>query len=181
MSKTSLPTSYLLDKSVVREALRGLVRETLGMPLPPRQGTSLGVVRALIAYGGLLCITPELSHLLERPAHLPIASPFLAYLCVLRPGRYLKRWGRRLTEEGFSHEDALILSYASFGFDALQKTFGVETVLTNDLRMKDRYVHGFPRIEARFGRMIRQLKAPYQQATLPEMVCTEELWSQLAL
>jgi hypothetical protein len=91
MSKTSLPTSYLLDKNVVREALRGLVRETLGMPFPPRQGTSLGVVRALIAYGDLLYITPELWHLLERPANLPIASPFLAYLCVLRPGRYLKR------------------------------------------------------------------------------------------
>ena len=49
MSKTSLPTSYLLDKSVVREALRGLVRETLGMPLPPRQGASLGVIRQLKA------------------------------------------------------------------------------------------------------------------------------------
>jgi len=115
VSTISLPTSCLLDKSVVREALRGLVRETLGVPLLPRQGTSLGVVRALIAYGGLLYITPELWHLRERPANLTIASPFLAYLRVLRPGRYLKRWGRRLTEEGFSHEDALILSYASFG------------------------------------------------------------------
>ncbi len=34
MSTISLPTSCLLDKSVVREALRGLVRETLGTPLP---------------------------------------------------------------------------------------------------------------------------------------------------
>jgi hypothetical protein len=181
VSTTSLPTSCLLDKNVVREALRGLVRATLGMPLPPRQGTSLGIVRALIAYGGLLYITPELWHLLERPANLPISSPFLSYLRVLRPGRYLKRWGRRLTEEGFSHEDALILSYASFGFDALEKTFGVESVLTNDLRMKDRYTHGLPRIEARFTRMIRQLKPPYQQATLPDVVSTEELWAQMAL
>jgi len=91
MSTISLPTSCLLDKSVVREALRGLVRERLGMPLPPRQGTALGVVRALIAYGGLLYITPELWHLLERPANLSIASPLLAYLRVLRPGRYLNR------------------------------------------------------------------------------------------
>ena len=86
-----------------------------------------------------------------------------------------------MTEEGFSHEDALILSYASFGFDALEKTFGVESVLTNDLRMQDRYVHSFPRIEARFARMIRQLKAPYQQATLPDVVNAEELWAQIAL
>ena len=181
MSTISLPTSCLLDKSVVREALRGLVRDTLGVPLPPRQGTSLGVVRALTAYGGLLYITPELWHLLERPANLTIASPFLAYLRVLRPGRYLKRWGRRLTEEGFSHEDALILSHASFGFDVLEKTFGVESVLTNDLRMKDRYAHGFHRIETRFVRMLRQLKAPYHQATLPDVVSAEELWTQMAL
>ena len=59
--------------------------------------------------------------------------------------------------------------------------FGVESVLTNDLRMKDRYVHGFPRIEARFARMIRQLKAPYQQATLPDVVSAEELWGHIAL
>ena len=142
MSTISLPTSCLLDKNVVREALRGLVRATLDMPLPPRQGTSLGVDHALIAHGGLLYITLELWHLLERPANLPIVSPFLSYLRILRPGRYLKQWVRRLTEEGFSHEDAMILSYASFGFDALEKTFGVESVLTNDLRMKDRYVQG---------------------------------------
>ena len=86
-----------------------------------------------------------------------------------------------MTEEGFSHEDALILSYASFGCDALQKTFGVESVLTNDLRMKDRYAHGFSRIEARFARMIRQLKVPYKQATLPDVVNTEELWAQITL
>lgn len=86
-----------------------------------------------------------------------------------------------MSEEGFSHEAAMILSYASFGFDALEKTFGVESVLTNDLRMKDRYVHGFPRIEARFARMIRQLKAPYQQATLPDVVSGEELWGHIAL
>src|SRR5712691_234595 len=91
MSTISVPTSFLLDKNVVREVLRGLVRATLGMPLPPRQGTSLGVVRALIAHGGLLDITPELWHLLERPANLPIASPVLSYLRVLRPGRYLWR------------------------------------------------------------------------------------------
>jgi hypothetical protein len=45
--------------------------------------------------------------------------------------------------------------------------------------MKDRYAYGFPRIEARFARMIRQLKAPYQQATLPDVVSAEELRAQI--
>jgi hypothetical protein len=165
----------------VRETLRGLVRETLGRSLPPRQDTSLAVVRTLIAYGCLLYITPELWHLLERPANLPIASPFLPYLRMLQPGRYLKRWRRRLTEESFSHEDALILSYASFGFDTLEETFGAEVVLTNDMRMQANYAQGFPRIEERFVRMIRQLKAPYRQATLPEVTSAEEVRAQLAL
>jgi len=181
VNRISLPTSCLLDKNVVREALRGLMHETLGRTLPSRQVTSLAVIRVLIAYGRLLYITPELWHLLERPAHLPVARPFLPYLRRLQPGRYLKRWSRRLTEESFSREDALILSYASFGFDEIEEIVGVEMVLTNDLRMQARYERGFPRIEARFSRMARQLRMPYREATLPEVVSAEELWTRLAL
>jgi hypothetical protein len=33
----------------------------------------------------------------------------------------------------------------------------------------------------RFARMIRQLKAPYQQAILPDVVNAEELWAHIAL
>ena len=75
MSTISLPTSCLLDKNVVREALRGLVRATLSMPLPSRQDTSLGVVRALIAHGGLLYITPELWQLWSGQQISPLPVP----------------------------------------------------------------------------------------------------------
>ena len=129
MNRRSPPTSCLLDKNVVREALRGLVRETAGVALPARQRTSLDVIRTIIAYGGLLYITPELRHLLERPTTFSLASPLLPYLRVLRAGRYLKRWARRLAEEGFSHEDARLLSYASFGFDV--DAVGVYTIETS--------------------------------------------------
>lgn len=64
------------------------------------------------------------------PAHLLLTRSLWPSFRALTPGRYLRRWCRRLTEEGFSHEDALIISYASFGFDEMEKTFGVETVLT---------------------------------------------------
>jgi len=74
----------------------------------------------------------------------------------------------------------LILSYALFGFDEIEETFGVEMVLTNDLRLQARYERGFPGIEARFTRMTRQLRGPYREATLPEVVSAEELWTQLA-
>jgi len=47
--------------------------------------------------------------------------------------------------------------------------------------MQANYAQDFPRIEERFVRMIRQLKAPYRQATLPEVMSAEELRAQLAL
>ena len=75
----------------------------------------------------------------------------------------------------------MILSYASFGYDEIEETFGVEMVLTNDLRMQTRYERNRVLIETRFTRMTRQLREPYRQATLPEVVSTEELWTQLAL
>jgi hypothetical protein len=177
----SLPTSCLLDKNVVREALRGLVHETLGRTLPPRQNTSLMTIRGLLAYGSLLYITPELWHLLERPVNLSVARPLLSHFRRLQAGRYLRRWSRRLTEEGFSREDALILSYASFGFDEIEETLGVEMVLTNDLRMQARYERGSARIDTRFRRMTRQLRKPYREATLPEVMNAEELRAQLTL
>lgn len=138
------------------------------------------MVRVLFAYGSLLYITPELWHLLERPATFSIARSLSLYFRRLQAGRYLRRWSR-LAEEGFSREDALILSYASFGFDAIEETFGVEMVLTNDLRMQERYERDFPRIEKRFTRMTCQLREPYRGATLPEVVSTEELRAQLTL
>jgi hypothetical protein len=135
----------------------------------------------LLAYGSLLYITPELWHLLERPANHPVGRSFLPYLRRLQAGCYLKRWTRRLTEESFSREDALILSYASFGFDEIEATVGVEIVLTNDLRMQARYERDRARIVARFTRMTRQVSAPYRETTLPEVVSAEYLWSQLTL
>ena len=126
-------------------------------------------------------ITPELQHILAMPDNRDVAQPLLQYFRVLSPGRYLKRWRRRLTEEGFSREDALIISYGSFGFDRDERTFGVEAVLTNDLNMKERYERGYPRIQERFERMTRQLKSPYRQTALPEIRGPEELLAQLTL
>jgi len=59
VNKISLPISCLLDKNVVREALRGLVHETLGRTLPPRQGTSLNVCGFRTKGTAMTTITPE--------------------------------------------------------------------------------------------------------------------------
>ena len=86
-----------------------------------------------------------------------------------------------MTEESFSHEDALIASYASLASDEIEETFGVEVVLTNDLRMQAGDAQGFPQINERFVCMTRQLKGAYGNAALPEIMSAAELWVQLTL
>jgi hypothetical protein len=173
------PTSFLLDKGVLREALRGLVQEELGLPLPGRQREAYDTVRAIIAEAAVAYVTQETYHILTRPQNAVVASTFLPYWWVLRPGKYLKRWARRLREERFSREDALILSNASFGMDEIHQTFGAEVVVTTDKAMKERYEAGFARIEQRFRRMTQRLKEPYCNALLPDVMTPEELLAAL--
>ena len=123
-----------------------------------------------------------------RPVTQPQAGPVSPPSCGRRaasrahgqpPGAGL---GRRPEARGTAgYGEALAGMLREKGLYISYTPFGVESVLTNDLRMKDRYVQGFPRIEARFARMIRQLKASYQQATLPDVVSAEELWGHIAL
>ena len=132
MNGTSHLTSVLLDKGTVREALRAVVRAEMGLTLPPRQQTAYTAIQALLVDGTRLYITPQLLHILHRPANLPIASILLPELSPLSAGRYLRRWARRLREAGISREDALVVSYASFGVDEPMETFGIAIVLTTD-------------------------------------------------
>jgi hypothetical protein len=131
------PTSVLLDKGTVREALRGVVRVEKGLlPLPPRQQSAYTAIQALRAEDIRLYVTPQLLHILQRPLNLPISSVILPDLHLLTAGKYLRRWARRLREEGISREDAVIVSYASFGIDEQTNTFGATVVLTTDIALK---------------------------------------------
>ncbi len=172
---TFRPTSVLLDKGTVREALRGVVRTEVGLPLPPRQQSAYAAIQALRAEEVQLYVTPQLLHILHRPSNLPIASPLLPDLHPLTAGRYLRRWARRLREEGVSREDAFIVSYASFGLDERTESFGTDVVLTTDVALKVHYETRFDRLMERFHRMTSQLTAPYQNAGLPTLITPEEL------
>lgn len=129
----------------------------------------------LRAEGIRLYATPQLLHILQRPSNLPIASVLLPDLHPLTAGRYLRRWARRLREEGISREDAVIVSYASFGIDAQAETFGAPVVLTTDVALKTRYDTHFDRLAARFRRMTSHLFAPYRDADLPTLLTPEQL------
>jgi hypothetical protein len=164
-----------LDKSVVREALRATQRLQIGQPLPERQFFSFAAIDRLFALEIAACITEQLRHILLHPPAVSVAQAFLPHLHVLAPGKYCRRWARRLREEGFSPEDALIVSHASFGMDAALGTFGAEVVMTTDYALKARFERQFPQIRLRFERMVRQLGLPYRGARLPALLRPDEL------
>ena len=64
LSTTSRPTSVLLDKSVVREALRGVQKRLSGRPLPDRQLLCLAAIVALRKRQIPTYITEEILNLL---------------------------------------------------------------------------------------------------------------------
>jgi len=158
----------------MREFLRAVVREAAQMPLPPSQATANLAVQAMISEG-IPYITLETYHILRRPQAYHIANTVLQDLHVLQRGKYLLRWRRRLMDYTFSREDALILSYASFGVDLLASRLGVDVVVTTDIVMKERWEIEFDQIKKRFNRMTCQLKTPYRSATLPPVLTPSEV------
>lgn len=160
---------------MVRETLRAVQRLLDGQRLPDRQFLSFSAVVAVLNQNVPTCITEQLFHILSQPRAFHVAQVLLPQLHVLKAGRYLRRWARRLREEEFSREDAVIVSYASFGIDEQRRELGVEAVLTTDYALKARYERSFPHLSQRFHRMTCQLKPPYRDATLPTVLTPEEI------
>ncbi|MFQ6043750.1 MAG: hypothetical protein ACE5PV_23090, partial [Candidatus Poribacteria bacterium] len=111
----SRPTSLLLDKSVVRTILRGIQRRRLGLTLPEEQQTSLRLYQAAKLTLGCAYVTQETYNLVSDRRNIALTAGLLSDLRELKPGKYLKRWARRLRQHGFTREDARVLSNATFG------------------------------------------------------------------
>ncbi|RME42501.1 MAG: hypothetical protein D6791_17585 [Chloroflexi bacterium] len=158
---------YLLDKSVVRRCLRGLLGGTL----------TEDVQQSLILFTNLpeasLYISLETFHILTHIVKVPQGRFLADQTQVLYPVRYTRRWARRLREMNFGREDAYLLSLATFGTDRIKQghILGVHAFLTYDERMIRQFHARFPLIEARLKRMTAQLNPPYCFARLPR-VCT---------
>jgi hypothetical protein len=146
-----------------------------GRPLPDRQLLCLAAIVALRKRQIPTYITEEILNLLVQPRAWHVAQVLLPSLRVLQRGKYLRRWARRLREEGLSPEDAVIVSHASFGIDETAQTFGLEVILTTDYALKTHYEQRFPRISRRFEQMTCQLKEPYAGASLPRILRPEEV------
>jgi len=86
---------YLLDKSVVRRCVRGLIGGTLTDDV--RHSLRLLSVFA----PDELYISLQTLHILTHIVKVPQARLIVARTTVLYPVKYTKRWARRLREMGF--------------------------------------------------------------------------------
>ena len=136
---------------------------------------SNAAITAVLAQGVPTYITEPLLHILLQPHISHVAQAFMPQLRVLKKGRYLRRWARRLREAGIFPEDAMIVSHASFGLDDETESLGAEVVITTDYALKARYEQQYPLLSRRFQRMARRLSEPYRSALLPAILTPEEV------
>jgi hypothetical protein len=164
-----------MDKVELRESLRAVRKLLVGLPLPDRQFLCFATIAVLVDRAIPVYVTEETRQILLRSHIAQVAQVWSPSLRVLAPGRYLRRWARRLREESFGREDGVIVSYGSFGIDVTRETFGAEAILTTDYSLKTRFEQLRPHLTRRFERMTCQLAAPYAMSALPEIVSPEEL------
>jgi len=112
MSTPSGPMRCLLDKNVVRLVVTGLYLRRR-QPLYPSILNALTFWETIERRGFSLCITQASAHILRRRQQHAAVRFVLATTTELRPGRYCRRWARRLRETtGLTHEDAVVLALA---------------------------------------------------------------------
>lgn len=174
----SPPISYLLDKGVVRRISQARRRVMSNVELTQEQEDVISVYYSLRITGKIIYITVETMNILEHHAPL-LAKLFAQQTTVLQKGRYLKRWARRLRNLGFTNEDAILISNASFGVDITRRTLGSEVLVTLDKAMIRNFNHHESTIVSRFNAMKHNLDAPYNQAILPELLSVRKLLSLL--
>jgi len=147
------------------------VRLALGKPPTVLQVEAANSYAYIATIANNLYITEQTANILKRRTPI-FAAPILAGTRPLQKARYLRRWARRLTEFGFSSEDAIVLAYGSFGLDVESQTVGVDAIITTDIRLADRYSQRHPEIKARFNDMLTNLRKAYRELKLPQVLTT---------
>jgi hypothetical protein len=178
LSTTSLPTTYLLDKNIVRAVFEARVRVRRRLTPLPHQAQAAMAYQALLQVGLIAYVTPETVHSAQRrDPH--ITASICMPLTTLTKGHYLRRWARRLRDFGFGREDSVMLAYGSFGVDFQRQTFGAEVILSADQPLLRHFHEQYDHIARRFRRMTCQLALPYCVAQLPTVMSPEEMLTTL--
>lgn len=170
-SSTFQPTSLLFDKGVIRRVYERRVRLALGKPPTVLQVEAANSYAYVANIATHLYITEQTANILKRRTQI-FAEPFLAETRPLKKARYLRRWARRLTDFAFSHEDAIVLAYGSFGLDVESRTIGVDAIITTDVRLAQQYERRHSEIKNRFEEMIVNLPEAYAVLSLPQVLTT---------
>jgi hypothetical protein len=171
----SRPTSLLLDKNVVRMILRGIQRRRLGLTLLEEQQASLRLYQAAKLAIGYAYVTEETYNLIFDKRNIALATGLSSNLRELKTGKYLRRWARRLRQQGFTREDARVLSNATFGVDIIAQRLGVDAMATLDTHMINNFNAHYEIINIRLHRMTMQLGLPYKNAALPWVASPDDI------
>ncbi|RMF32416.1 MAG: hypothetical protein D6759_08450 [Chloroflexi bacterium] len=167
---------YLLDKNVIRRAIGGLVKIGAERTISAEERESLVFVYQARQVGASLFMTPESFHVLQHiPGCPPEVDLILEAVQVIQPGRYVKRWARRLRKHSFTREDAKVLSLGTFGTDKVGSFLGVDTIVTLDLALINHYNGQFDLLQSRLEAMVAQLPEPYCYACLPNVMSPSQL------
>lgn len=120
-------------------------------------------------------ITPETANILSRRSNIRGVYLFLNEVEVMQRGRYFTRWARRLREHGFTREDAKVLSYGTFGLGPTGTELGATIVITFDQPFINNFERHREELTGRLKAMTVQLRAPYHDATMPNMATPEQV------
>jgi hypothetical protein len=165
----------LLDKNIVRHAITGLYQGRWRL-LSPLEASALNFWRSAQINSVELFISPSSFHVLQPMQHYAEVRILLDSIKVLRPTRYHPRWARRVREtSGLSREDAAMIALATFGTNQVGPIFSVEHLISSDRPMINGYRVHFTLLERRLQKMCAQLRAPFDQAHLPELLLPDEM------
>ena len=121
-------------------------------------------------------ISQEAANLIRAHSHELAPGESLMFLRrveVLYPGRYFRRWARRLRERTFTREDAKVLALGTFGTDADGRILGVHVVVTLDQAMLRKWDRDVALIAEHLREMVIDLQAPFALARLPRVQLPE--------
>jgi hypothetical protein len=177
VSIPSSPMHLLLDKNVARKSVSGLDKMTEVPPLSDTESIALYILEQAAKGKTRPFIAPESLHILlslERTVASDSIRSFLDQVEVLYPGRYFKRWARRLRRMNFTREDAKVLSLATFGTDEAGEILSVSIIVTFDQRLISKYAHELAVIRGQFEAMMAGLEPPFCYARLSEVILPQK-------
>ncbi len=167
----------LLDKVVARRSLEGLLKLAEGRDLAEEELWAVDLLQRARGQGIRLFVTGETVNILNQLEALPrysaVIAAFLGRVEEAQPTRYFKRWARRLRDY-FTREDAAVLALATFGTSKDTDVLGMHFVATFDQPMINQWSLQQNKIEERLEAMRRDLRAPYDRVTLPQVLRPEE-------